>query len=39
MAKKKKGGDQGPTLAKLVLITATLNLIKVIFDSIEKLLE
>lgn len=39
MTKKKKGGDQDPTLAKLVLITAILNLIKVILDLIEKLLE
>lgn len=39
MAKKKKGGDQDRKLATLVLITAILNLIKVILDLIEKLLE
>lgn len=38
MARKKKGGDHDPTLAKLVMITAILNLIKAILDLIGKLL-
>lgn len=39
MAKKKKGGNQDRGLTTIVLITAILNLIKVILDLIEKLLE
>jgi len=39
MAKQKKSGDHDKTLAKLVMITAILNLIKSVIDIIEKLLE
>lgn len=39
MAKKKKNDSQDKTLKILVLATAILNLIRAIFDLIEKLLE
>jgi hypothetical protein len=39
MARKKKNGNQNKTVEILVLITAVLNLIKVLVDIIGKLLE
>ena len=39
MAKKKKNGNQDKTLQIIVLVTAILNLIRAVFDIIEKLLE
>ncbi len=39
MAKKKKKGNQDKTLQIIVLVTAILNLIRAVFDIIEKLLE
>lgn len=39
MARKKKNGDQDRTIKTLVLVTAVLNLIRAILDTIETLLE
>ena len=39
MAKKKKKGNQDKTLQIIVLVTAILNLIRAVFDILEKLLE
>ena len=39
MAGKKKSGNHDKALAKLVMITAILNLIRAVIDIIEKLLE
>lgn len=39
MAKEKKNGNQDRTLQILVLVTAILNLIRAILDTVEKLLE
>ena len=37
--RQKKSGNQDKTLTIIVLITAILNLIKAVFDIVEKLLE
>lgn len=39
MSRKKKSGNKKPTVEKLLLVTATLNLLKVIAEIICKLLE
>lgn len=39
MSGKKKNGDKKPTVDKVLLITAILNLIKALVDLLNKLLE
>lgn len=39
MARKKQKGNQDKTLQIIVLVTAILNLIRAVFEIIEKLLE
>lgn len=39
MSKNKKKGNQDKTLQIIVLVTAILNLIRAVFEIIEKLLE
>lgn len=39
MSRKKKNGNKKPTVEKLLLVTAILNLVKALIDLISKLTE